>query len=107
MSRTSILPLLILTGLGITFFSNQARADIYDATVICTVRGLQQGQVALRPQPNGRPFAGLNNGNVVQAFTGTLDDNGGIWDEVKVIKGPNSQVTGRVGYVNSKYLSCK
>lgn len=75
MSRTSILPLLMLTGLGIVFFSNQARADIYDATVICTVRGLQQGQLALRPQPNGRPFAGLNNGNIVQAFTGTIDEN--------------------------------
>ncbi len=107
MSRTSILLLLILPGLGITFFSNQAHADIYDATVICTVRGLQQGQLALRPQPNGRPFAGLNNGNVVQAFAGTLDENNLVWDEVKVINGPNSQVEGRVGYVNSNYLSCK
>ncbi|MBD2045497.1 hypothetical protein H6F78_07780 [Coleofasciculus sp. FACHB-64] len=107
MSRTSIVRLLVLTGLGISVFSNQARADFYDATAICTVRGLQQGQLALRPQPNGRPFAGLNNGNIVQALSGTVDENGGVWDEVKVIKGPNSQVTERVGYVNSKYLSCK
>lgn len=107
MPRTSTLSLLVLTGLGITFFSPQAHADIYDATVICTVRGLQRGQLALRPKPNGRPFAGLDNGNVVQAFAGTLDENGDIWDEVKVINGPNSQVEGRVGYVNSRYLSCK
>lgn len=65
MSRYSIFALLILTGLGMNVFGNQARADIYDATVICRVRGLQQGQLALRPQPNGRPFAGLNNGNIV------------------------------------------
>ncbi|OKH33801.1 hypothetical protein NIES2119_22085 [[Phormidium ambiguum] IAM M-71] len=107
MFRISILSLLIFTGLGISVFGNPARADIYDATVICRVRGLQQGQLALRPQPNGRPFAGLNNGNTVQAFAGTIDENNVIWDEVKVIKGPNSQLTGRVGYVNSKYLSCK
>ena len=107
MTRTSILCLLILMGLDISVFSNQAHADIYDATVICTVRGLQRGQLALRPQPNGKPFAGLNNGNIVQAVAGTLDENNVILDEVKVIKGPNSQVTGRVGVVNSKYLSCK
>jgi hypothetical protein len=107
MSRTSILLLLILPGLGIPFFSEKARADIYDATCICTVRGLQRGQLALRPQPNGKPFAGLNNGDVVQAFAGTIDENNMVWDEVKVINGPNSQVEGRVGYVNSNYLSCK
>jgi hypothetical protein len=77
MSRTSILPLLILTGLEIAFFRNQARADIYDATCICTVRGLQRGQLALRPQPNGRPFAGLNNGDVCD-FTHNLTTTGNI-----------------------------
>ncbi|WP_204104697.1 MULTISPECIES: hypothetical protein [Spirulina sp. CCY15215] len=83
------------------------RADIYDATVICTVRGIQSGQLALRPEPNGSPFAGLNNGNVVRAVGGTLDANGTVWEDVIVIDGPNSQVEGRRGYVNGNYLSCK
>lgn len=83
-----------------------ARADIYDATVICTVRGLQSGQLALRPEPNGEPFAGLDNGNVVQAFFGTLDGQGRTWSEVVVLEGPNSRVEGRRGWVNDRYLAC-
>ncbi len=96
---------LAIAGLTLPLLA-EARADIYDATVICTVRGLQSGQLALRPEPNGTPFAGLDNGNVVQAFAGTLDAQGRTWSEVVVLDGPNARVEGRRGWVNDSYLGC-
>lgn len=107
MQRLSFFSLSIITGMAVLAIGSSVRADIYDATVICTVRGLTQGQLALRPRPNGSPFAGLNNGNIVQAWGGTLDRNGTVWEDVTVLEGPNARVEGRRGYVNGDYLSCK
>ncbi|MDB9314121.1 hypothetical protein PN462_13500 [Spirulina sp. CS-785/01] len=107
MKPAVLLSLGLCVGLGTIGLSNVARADIYDATVICTVRGLQQGQLALRPEPNGQPFAGLDNGNVVRAYSGSIGADGKIWEYVRVLDGPNNQVTGREGYVNGNYLSCR
>ena len=75
----------------------------------CRVTGIRTGQLALRPDPDGKPFAGLNNGNIVEALIGTgkfVRLNGVVWYYVKVVQGPNSQVNGREGWVNSDYLNC-
>lgn len=64
------------------------------------VVGLKQGQLALRDAPNGNSLAGLNNGNVVQI----LEQNG-KWAYVQVISGPNAQINGMQGWVNSSYLA--
>ena len=67
----------------------------------CRVVGIRTGQLALRFSPNGESRAGLNNGNIVDAY-----QQQGIWFYVRVISGPNSRVTGLEGWVNSTYLSC-
>jgi hypothetical protein len=64
------------------------------------VVGIKKGQLALRDSPNGRSLAGLNNGNVVQIL-----DQQGNWAYVRVISGPNAQVNGKRGWVNSYYLA--
>ncbi|MFL9458990.1 SH3 domain-containing protein [Tolypothrix bouteillei VB521301_2] len=107
MKKFPILAVALIATQAIIF---QAKADIYDAIVYCQVEGIRTGQLALRNEPNGKPFAGLNNGNQVQATAGTLspDRNGSnsTWEYVKVLQGPNRQVNGRQGWVNSDYLSC-
>lgn len=107
MKNYILLSIGILVGLDIFTFNSPAHADIYDATVICTVKGIKTGQLALRHEPNGKAFAGLNNGNVVRAMAGVLSENGTPWEFVRVQKGPNPQVNGREGYVNGNYLTCK
>lgn len=69
--------------------------------VRCRVVGIRTGQLALRFSPNGESRAGLNNGNIVDAY-----QQQGIWFYVRVVSGPNSRVTGLEGWVNSSYLSC-
>ncbi|BAZ41652.1 hypothetical protein NIES4101_76190 [Calothrix sp. NIES-4101] len=71
------------------------------ATPICTVTGIQTGQLALRFSPNGKSRAGLNNGNQVVPIQAR-----GNWFYVRVISGPNNRVTGLKGWVNSNYLYC-
>lgn len=68
----------------------------------CEVVGIRTGQLSLRFTPNGRVRAGLNNGNLVQP----LQPPQGQWYYVKVLRGPNSRVTGLNGWVNSNYLNC-
>jgi hypothetical protein len=82
-----------------------ARADIYDANVYCQVVGIRTGQLALRHQENGAAFAGLNNGDRVQAIGGSYIQ-GLSWYTVKVMKGSNSRLNGKEGVVNAKYLTC-
>lgn len=84
-----------------------AKADIFDALVYCRVTGIRTGQLALRHQPNGAAHAGLDNGNLVQAFGGSITDDGKVWYEVTVLEGPNSQVEGKEGVVNADYLACE
>jgi SH3-like domain-containing protein len=64
------------------------------------VVGLKQGQLALRDYPNGNSLAGLNNGNVVEILEQQAN-----WAYVRVISGPNAQINGREGWVNSYYLA--
>ncbi|MDB9312092.1 hypothetical protein PN462_03185 [Spirulina sp. CS-785/01] len=76
----------------------------------CRVSGLQQGRLAVRPEPGGEPFAGLDNGNIVEAMIGTgkfIHHNNILWYYVRVVQGPNSQVNGREGWVNADYLTCE
>ncbi len=68
----------------------------------CDVVNLQSGQLALRSSPNGKSKAGLNNGNTVR----WIKDGSTPWVYVRVINGPNRQVNGMEGWVNSSYLSC-
>ncbi|TVQ58597.1 MAG: hypothetical protein EA366_06435 [Spirulina sp. DLM2.Bin59] len=91
----------------LSLWPRAGRADIFDAIVICQVRGIRQGQLAVRPAPNGQPFAGLDNGNIVRAFGGTLSQDGTPWYEIRVLQGPNARVEGRQGFVNARYLRCR
>lgn len=70
--------------------------------VSCDVVNIQSGQLAVRSSPNGRSKAGLNNGNTVR----WIKDGSAPWVYVSVINGPNRQVNGMEGWVNSNYLSC-
>jgi hypothetical protein len=70
--------------------------------VSCDVVNIQSGQLAVRFSPNGRSKAGLNNGNTVR----WIKDGSAPWVYVRVINGPNRQVNGMEGWVNSNYLSC-
>lgn len=70
--------------------------------VSCEVVNIQSGQLAVRSSPNGRSKAGLNNGNIVR----WIKEGSAPWVYVRVINGPNRQVNGMEGWVNSKYLSC-
>ncbi len=106
MKLKTVLPLAGAT-LLLSLFPRAGRADIFDAIVICQVTGIRQGQLALRPAPHGQPFAGLDNGNIVRAFGGTLGEEGTVWYDVKVLQGPNPQVEGRQGFVNAEYLRCR
>ncbi|WP_107667788.1 SH3 domain-containing protein [Cyanothece sp. BG0011] len=69
--------------------------------IFCEVINIRTGQLALRFNPNGESRAGLNNGNIVRFI-----DQQNIWYKVKVIQGPNAQINGLEGWVNSGYLSC-
>lgn len=70
--------------------------------VICEVTNIKTGQLALRFSPNGKSRAGLNNGNHVRFLKKNVDH----WFYVEVVDGPNSQVNGLKGWVNSNYLEC-
>lgn len=106
MKLKTLLP-LAGAALFLNFLPRAAHADIFDAIVICQVTGIRQGQLAVRPAPNGQPFAGLDNGNIVRAFGGTLSQDGTPWYEIKVLQGPNPRVEGRQGFVNAQYLRCR
>ncbi|MGL6340444.1 MAG: SH3 domain-containing protein [Waterburya sp.] len=75
--------------------------QVRQSSNLCDVINIQRGQLALRFTPNGKSRAGLNNGNTVRHF-----QQQGIWSYVQVIYGPNAQVNGLEGWVNSNYLTC-
>ncbi|MGC1247137.1 MAG: hypothetical protein WA865_13070 [Spirulinaceae cyanobacterium] len=97
---------LTLASLGILTFTPQAKADIFDANVYCEVKDIITGQLALRYETTLQPHAGLDNGNIVQAYGGSIGENGIIWYYVNVLQGPNYRVDGKEGVVNAKYLLC-
>lgn len=84
---------------------SSAKADIFDANVYCRVIGIRTGQLAPRHEPNGAAFAGLSNGDRVQALGGS-PIKGLIWYSVKVLQGSNPKLNGKEGVVNAKYLTC-
>lgn len=77
-----------------------ANFDASHLTDRAKVVELKQGQLALRDAPNGKSLAGLNNGNIVQILA--QHNN---WAYVQVISGPNAQINGMKGWVNSHYLA--
>lgn len=80
----------------------QSKVLLIAQQVSCTVSNIQTGQLALRSSPGGDSRAGLDNGNTVVL----LRDGTGVWRYVRVIDGPNSDVNGLEGWVNSNYLTC-
>lgn len=81
-------------------FQQDSQAE--ESSTFCDVVNIQSGQLALRFSPNGKSRAGLNNGNIVRYLK-----RQGIWSYVRVIRGPNRQVNGLEGWVNSDYLNCR
>ena len=94
-----------LTSIAIVSIVSPAKADIFDANVYCRVTGIRTGQLALRHESNGTAFAGLSNGDRVQAFGGS-PVKGLIWYSIKVLQGSNPKINGKEGVVNAKYLTC-
>ena len=88
--------------------TDPVRADIFDANVFCEVAKIRTGQLAIRHDSRRKvAFGGLNNGDEVQATGGGLDDKTPIiWYYVKVLKSGNSDLIGREGVVNSRFLTC-
>jgi Bacterial SH3 domain len=76
------------------------------------------GQLSLRSAPGGKKVASLNAGDVVDLTGKSREglDNGVLvgtkyggrsWVKVTVKKATNSRLKNKIGYVESKYLSCK
>jgi len=82
--------------------SPQPAKQLLAQQVTCTVTNLRSGQLALRFTPGGKVRAGLDNGNTVQF----LSQGDAPWVYVRVLNGPNSDVNGLEGWVNSNYLAC-
>lgn len=105
------IPLLSLFVVGLNFtlastmvpeHTEAAEAFLIAQGVSCNVTNIQTGQLALRFSPNGKSKSGLNNGNTVKV----LRYGSGVWRYVRVLDGPNNQVNGLEGWVNSSYLTC-
>lgn len=69
--------------------------------VFCVVARIRTGQLAVRFTPGGESRAGLNNGDTVR-----LLDFQGNWAYIRIVDGPNPQLNGVEGWVNSDYLDC-
>lgn len=94
---------LVAIATSVTTQNTQATQSIQIAQGLsCSVVNIRTGQLALRFSPNGRVRAGLDNGNTVEL----LQNGPGVWRYVRVINGPNNQVDGLEGWVNSNYLAC-
>ncbi|HEY9653617.1 MAG TPA: SH3 domain-containing protein [Coleofasciculaceae cyanobacterium] len=94
---------LVAIATPVTAKNSQVTAPIQIAQGLsCSVVNIRTGQLALRFSPNGRVRAGLDNGNTVEL----LQNGPGVWRYVRVINGPNNQVDGLEGWVNSNYLAC-
>lgn len=100
-----LLSVFSLASVAIVAIVSPANADIFDANVYCRVMGIRTGQLALRHEPNGAAFAGLSNGDRVQALGGS-PVQGLIWYDIKVLQGSNPKLNGKEGVVNAKYLTC-
>ena len=99
------LPVFLLASIAIVAVMSPAKADIFDANVYCRVTGIRTGQLALRYEPTGTAFAGLSNGDRVQAIGGS-PGKGITWYSIKVLQGSNPKVNGKEGVVNAKSLTC-
>lgn len=96
---------MVSPGIDWTYYAGDGKIDMGTFSISCKLAAqIAEAYKVRKPRPTTIFFC---HGNILQAFAGALDENRVVWDEVKVIKGPNSQVEGRVGFVNSKYLSCK
>ncbi len=85
----------------ITFPNSSQNSSSSSQDVDCWVTNIQTGQLAVRSSPGGASIAGLNNNNTVQYIKGDIP-----WYYIRVIQGPNSQVSGKTGWVNANYLEC-
>jgi len=98
---------LTLLGLETTYAQvpnpQQEEADANSAS--CSVINIKSGQLALRFSPGGKSRAGLDNGNTV-TWLHYVTLRGVSWAYVLVTNGPNDNVTGLKGWVNSAYLDC-
>jgi len=95
--------------LSIFAIAKPVKAEIFNAFPYCIVQGIESGQLALRHRPQGKAHAGLNNGNKVIAFGGTVGSDPNdqrSWMSVKVVDGPNPRVEGKQGVVDDSYLNC-
>ncbi|NEO85262.1 MAG: SH3 domain-containing protein [Spirulina sp. SIO3F2] len=73
--------------------------------VFCNVQDLQSGQLAVRFEPDGEAFAGLDNGDVVEVID--LDTPyDAVWYHIRIFESSDPSIEGREGYVNSNYLGC-
>lgn len=95
------LPVFSLASIALVAVMSPAKADIFDANVYCRVTGIRTGQLALRHDSTKTAFAGLSNGDRVQAIGGSPG-----WYSIKVLQGSNPKVNGKEGVVNAKYLTC-
>ncbi|MFB2969398.1 WD40 repeat domain-containing protein [Aerosakkonema sp. BLCC-F183] len=95
------IPLISLSVAGLNV-SLTTKAHLIAQQATCTVINIQTGQLALRFTPNGNARAGIDKGNTVAL----LRRGSTPWVYVRVLEGPNSQVNGLEGWVNSGYLSC-
>ncbi|MGB0560345.1 MAG: hypothetical protein ACPGVO_00885 [Spirulinaceae cyanobacterium] len=77
----------------------------HNLRIFCNVRGLQNGQLALRSEPGGEAIAGLENDDLVEFMQSvTLETTD--WSYVRVFDSNDATLEGREGYVNSSYLAC-
>jgi hypothetical protein len=102
---TKFLSIFSSASIAIVAVMSSAKADIFDANVYCRVTGIRTGQLALRYEPTGTAFAGLDNGDKVQAIGGN-PGKGITWYSIKVLQSSNPKVNGKEGVVNAKYLTC-
>jgi hypothetical protein len=102
------LPSLIVIGLSFAtpVIAQPSRSEVERGVRIynCEVVNIESGQLALRVSPGGRPFAGLDNGDIV-TLAGK-SQRGRRWVQVTVDNASNSKLNNKSGYVNSNYLSC-
>jgi hypothetical protein len=102
---TKFLSIFSSTSIAIVAVMSSAKADIFDANVYCRVTGIRTGQLALRHDSTKTAFAGLSNGDRVQAIGGS-PGKGNTWYSIKILQGSNPKFNGKEGVVNAKYLTC-
>jgi hypothetical protein len=105
LALNKFLSIFSLASIALVAVMSPAKADLFDANVYCRVTRIHTGQLALRYEPTGTAFAGLSNGDRVQAIGGS-PGKGITWYIIKVLQGSNPKINGKEGVVNAKYLIC-